>query len=262
MEALNRIAIYVQAAAALRTPNWAGLPLLPKSFRNGVPFSRRAYNLFIIWIKQLALPSAEVVFDVGANHGDFACAASACFPNAAVILVEPLPKMQTWLDHTIREGRRPRWQLLQCAFGNASGQFPLYVDEQDDNIGSLAGFSQEYLETNPRARPTNQVLCQVRTLDDAAAEMGLNRIDLLKIDVEGFEFEVLQGASRMLEKTRSAIVEVSLVRKPGASTALVEMLNLLTKQGFHILGIIPSLHDPLERWRPREFNILARRADS
>ena len=133
------------------------------------------------------------------------------------------------------------------------------MDERDDNIGSLAGFSQEYLRTNPQAHLSKEVLCDVRTLDDVTVEMGLSHIDLLKVDVEGFEFEVMKGAGQTLEETTAVIVEVSLVRRPKASAALVEMLDLLTKHGFQIVNVIPSLHDPHEQWRPREFNILARR---
>lgn len=258
MEVLNRIALYVQAAAALRSPNWNGLPLVPKSLGRGLPFSRSAYNSFVVWIKQLALSSAGVVFDVGANHGDFARAASACLPQARVILVEPLPKMQAWLEETIRS-RQPNWQLLRCALGNERAQLPLFVDEKDDNIGSLAGFSPEYLKANPSAHISEQVLCEVRTLDDVATEMGVNHIDLLKIDVEGFEFEVMRGAGRMLGRTTAVVVEVSLVRRPDASMALVEMLDLLTKHEFQIVNVIPSLPDPAAPWRPREFNVMARR---
>jgi FkbM family methyltransferase len=258
VEALNRIALYLQAAAALRSPNWTGLPLAPKSLGNGIPFSRSAYNSFIIWIKQLALPSARVAIDVGANHGDFASAATTCFPEANIILVEPLPKMQLWLEHTIRQ-RRPKWRLLPCALGSKRGRLPLFVDERDDNIGSLTGFSHEYLKINPQARLSKEVLCAVRTLDDVAEEMELSHVDLLKIDVEGFEFEVMKGAGQTLGKTTAVIVEVSLVRRPRASAALVEMLDLLTKHGFQIVNVIPSLPDPDEPWRPREFNVLARR---
>jgi FkbM family methyltransferase len=258
VEVLNRIALYLQAAAALRSPHWTGLPLIPKSLGNGIPFSRSAYNSFIIWIRQLALPAARVVVDVGANHGDFANAATTFFPEAEVLLVEPLPKMQSLLEKAIRE-RRKRWRLLPCALGGERGRLPLFVDERDDNIGSLTGFSEEYLRTNPQARLTEEILCEVRTLDEVAVEMQIGEIDLLKIDVEGFEFEVMKGAHQILKKTEAIIVEVSLVRRAGASTAVVEMLDLLTKLGFQIANVIPSLHDPQEPWRPREFNILARR---
>ncbi len=258
VEALNKIALYLHAAVALRSPHWTGLPLLPRSLSGDGPHSRSAYNSFIAWIKYLALPSATTIVDVGANHGDFARAANVWFPDAKILLVEPLPKMQRHLEESIRS-RRPNWHLLPCAFGAQPGRLPLSVDENRDDIGSLAGFSEEYLRANPEARASREIICDVKTLDDAATELRIDHIDLLKIDVEGFEFEVLKGAGRMMERTTSIVVEVSLVRKVSESNALVEMLNRLTNHGFDIVAVIPSLFDPKEPWRPREFNILARR---
>jgi FkbM family methyltransferase len=206
----------------------------------------------------LALPSARVIVDVGANHGDFANAASTCFPEAEVMVVEPLPKMQIYLDKIIRDQHK-NWRLIKCALGAEPGTFPLFIDKEHDDIGSLVGFSPEYLKTNPKAQSSEKLVCEVRTLDKIAGEAKIDRIDLLKIDVEGFEFEVIKGASHILGKTNAVIVEVSLVRKTGGSSLLVEMLELLTKHGFEIVNVIPSLFDPQESWRPREFNVLARR---
>lgn len=250
--------LWWRAAAALRSPHWLGLPLLPKSLSVDFPFSRNACNTFVLWIHRLALPPAAVVVDVGANHGDFARAADACFPGVRVLVVEPLPVMQRHLEGIIRRQRK-NWRLLPCALGAAAGTLPLFVDENHDDIGSLVGFSEEYLKANPRARSHAEVPCEVKTLDDAVRELGVSRIDLLKIDVEGFEFEVLKGAAGILKNTRAVIVEVSLVRQAGAENPLVQMLEQLAWQGFEIVEVIPSLFDPAAPWRPREFNVLARR---
>ncbi|HEY3932797.1 MAG TPA: FkbM family methyltransferase [Verrucomicrobiae bacterium] len=259
MEVFNKMALYLQAATVLRSPHWTGFPLLPKSACASLPYSRAAYNSFIIWIKRLALPSAQVIVDVGANHGDFANAASTCFPKAKVMLVEPLPKMQLCLDKIIRDQHK-KWRLMKCALGAEPGTLPLFVDEAHDDISSLVGFSPEYLKANPRAQSSEKLVCEVSTLDKIAAEAKIDRIDLLKIDVEGFEFEVIKGAAQILGKTCAVIVEVSLVRQTGKTSLLVEMLRLLTNHGFEVINVIPSLFDPQETWRPREFNILARRS--
>jgi hypothetical protein len=137
---------------------------------------------------------------------------------------------------------------------------PLYV-AQDDAIGSLAGFSEEYVAVNAGAKPSNQLECKVRTLDEVAAQHGIAAIDLLKIDVEGFEFEVLAGARKALAKTEAVVVEVSLVRNPSRqANALLRMLNLLADAGFDVVRVIPSLFDRRAPWKPVEFNILARRS--
>jgi FkbM family methyltransferase len=254
------MALYLQAAAALRSPHWLGLPLIPKALCPGIPHSRNACNSFILWIKRLDLPSATLIVDVGANHGDFAHAATTCFPEAGILVVEPLPKMQRCLEQIIRTQRK-KWRLLPCALGAERGRLPLFVDEGRDDIASLTGFSDEYRKANPQARPSGEMICEVKTLDDVAVELGIGHIDLLKIDVEGFEFEVLKGAGRLLKKTTAIIVEVSLVRKAGTSNPLVEMLDLLARHGFHVVNIIPSLFDTDEPWKPREFNLLARRGE-
>jgi FkbM family methyltransferase len=258
MEFFNKMVLYAQAATALQSPHWQGFPLVPKSLYARAPHSRSAYNSFIIWIKRLSLPSARVIVDVGANHGDFANAASTCFPEADVMVVEPLPKMQMCLDKIIRDQHK-KWRLIKCALGAERGTLPLFIDEAHDDISSLVGFSPEYLKANPRAQSSEKLVCEVNTLDKIAAETKIDRIDLLKIDVEGFEFEVIKGAAQILGKTCAVIIEVSLVRQTGKSSLLVEMLELLTKHGFEVVNVIPSLFDPQETWRPREFNILARR---
>lgn len=253
MTLANKLALYFQAARARRSLHWRGLPLLPKRSLH----SRAAYNSFTVWITELHLPAAATIIDIGANHGDFAAAASDIFPAAKIFLAEPLPQMQRHLEQRIREQNLP-WQLWPFALGHQPGRFTLHVDDHNDAVGSLAGFSETYLQANPGIRPTTTVECEVRTLDAAAAD--LRHIDLLKIDVEGFELEVLKGASAVLARTTAVIVEVSLIRKTGVTNPLLATLEILAGHGFSIVQIPPSLHDPREPWRPCEFNVLARRA--
>jgi FkbM family methyltransferase len=261
MNVAAKLLLYLRSVVALRSPNLAGLPLIPKAVSRSLPYSRNAYNSFLLWIHQLDLACAKTIVDVGANHGDFAQAASTVFPAAAVYLFEPLPDMQAYLTGLIQNGQRT-WSLVPCALGNEPGQFPLFIDENDDAIGSFTGFTEEYLRANPRARPAREIMCQVQTLDEFSRERGLESIDLLKIDVEGFEFEVIKGAALSLQQTRAIIVEVSLVRRPfGTGHPLVAMLDLLTSAGFYVVEIIPSLFDPIVSWKPLEFNILMRRSD-
>jgi FkbM family methyltransferase len=262
VNAAIKLLLYLRSAAMLRSFNLLGLPLIPKSLWRRVPFSRNAYNSFLLWIHRLSLPGAKTILDVGANHGDFAQAASTLFPDATVFLFEPLPEMQAHLGKLIEYGQRT-WKLVPRALGSQRGEFPLFVDDDDDAIGSFTGFTEEYLKANPRAHPTRAVMCQVQTLDEAAGEQGIESIDMLKIDVEGFEFEVLKGAEQSLQRTRAIIIEVSLVRHAsGTAHPLVAMLERLTGAGFQVVEIIPSLCDPATPWKPAEFNVLMRRPES
>jgi FkbM family methyltransferase len=255
----EKLLLYLRSIGALRSLNPIGLPIIPKGIWPRVPYSRNAYNSFIVWLSRLALGQVRVVLDVGANHGDFANAASTLYPGTEVYLFEPLPHLQEDLSRRMAY-HAPRWHLMPYALGSKPGTSPLYVDEGDDAIGSLTQFSPEYFAANPTARPSCEIACEVRRLDEVLAELGITSIDVMKVDVEGFEFEVFDGGASALAIIRAIIVEVSLVRRPSREGhPLVIMSDLLTRQGFEIVDVIPSLYDPRAPWKPVEFNVLARR---
>jgi FkbM family methyltransferase len=258
MSLFSKLSAYAQAAAALRGLNQRGLSLIPKSLCPDAPGNREAFNQFVFWICKLHLSQVNRVVDVGANHGDFSLAASVLYPMAQVWLVEPLPTLQAELERRCAR-RNGRWRLESCALGSQTGSATLYVDPNADAIGSLAGFSNEYLKVNPQVKVGQTFACQVRTLDDLCVERGIETIDLLKIDVEGFEFETLRGGTRMLRATNALIIELSLVRRADGLRALSEMLELLFSAGLHLVECYPSLYSVETPWLPVEFNLLARR---
>ena len=261
MNAFEKAQIYFRASAALRNVNLKGLPFLPRTLFTVPLYNRAAYNEFVTWIYLLRLNSARLIVDVGANHGDFAEAAAAYFPETNILLVEPLPQLHDELQRrcALHGGK---WLLEKSALGAEEDVLPLHVAADQDAIGSLAGFSPQYQRLNPQSEIT-QISCKVRQLDAIAAERGISCIDLLKIDVEGFEFEVVKGAVRALEFTRALIVEVSLVRRPtDVTNPLVAMLDLVIRYGFEVVNVLPSLFDLSCPWKPVEFNILARKSEA
>lgn len=263
----RKLGLYLRAARETKSINWRGLPLIPKRLSSALPRNRASYNEFVLWIRQsIQLPEAQIIFDVGANHGDFALAASVCFPHARVFLFEPLPVLRPVLEaQTARSAGR--WSFHPIALGASQGLLPLYVDPANDTIGSLAGFSDSYNtmhEQSAGGRNMAMVEVPIESLDNFCQRAGIRHIDLIKIDVEGFEFAVLDGSHEMLSNTKAIIIELSLVRKAeGKPEPLLDMVNRLTQYGFYIVGLFPSYAPHTnEHGRPREYNILARRFDS
>ena len=260
MKSHEKIALYFQACWKTRGLNLTGLPILPRRLIPSLPHNRTCYNDFLIWISLLGLKDVSVVLDVGANHGDFSEAVCNTFPSARVLLFEPLPKLQPILERRCQR-RAPLWKLETCALSDQEGTLDLHIAPERDEIGSLKGFSRSYLESTAAAGEIRKIPCRVRRLDDVVREAGIGHVDLLKIDVEGAEFDVLAGATTMLVTTESLVVEVSTIREENAAeNALLRLLRLLDAHGFQPVAILPSLQSPAHPWMPVEFNVLARRA--
>lgn len=151
-------------------------------------------------ILRLSNLDPKIVFDVGANIGTY----SKLFLEktlADVYAFEPLPESYKSLLQ-LKKNYAERFFAFNYALGNVATSMPLLYNMGTDGLASLS------LEINDipyvGKNNVNSVKVDVRTLDDVFLEIRnfnqLEGIDILKIDVEGFEMEVISGAKSMLEK--------------------------------------------------------------
>ncbi|MFO0810547.1 MAG: FkbM family methyltransferase [Gemmataceae bacterium] len=128
------------------------------------------------------------VVDVGANVGYFTLlAARKIGPEGKVLAVEPSRQPADILETALRENGIGQVTLVRCGLGRATGEAVLYDPHPENHTPTMLG---------DMGTPGTTV--QIRTLDELAEAHGLPDIDLLKIDVEGYEPEVLAGAKRLL----------------------------------------------------------------
>jgi FkbM family methyltransferase len=136
------------------------------------------------WLLSL-LPSEPFIVDVGFNRGDFSREALRRRPQARIVGFDPAASMQRAFATAFPH--ESRVELLPFAVGNAPGEAEFH-DSRDGN-SSLVG------EVAPGA---DIYRVQVVTLDEVADHRGWPRIDLLKIDAEGYDAHVLEGAEGLL----------------------------------------------------------------
>ena len=80
----------------------------------------------------------------------------------------------------------------------------------------------------------------------------------MKIDVEGFEFEVLEGASETLKVTDALMIEVSAIRRPqNEKSSIRHLMEVLDRYDFKIIELVTNFLQP--DGSPAEYNILARK---
>ena len=135
------------------------------------------------------VPDAQVLFDVGANAGDWTLAAQRTWPRATVHAFEPSTDTYSRLVE-----RTPGAVCVRAALGDTEADATLYAVAGQSGLSSL---HQRDLAAHAMTMTAAESV-HVTTLDAYCAGNGIERIDYLKIDAEGNDLAVLQGASRML----------------------------------------------------------------
>jgi len=147
-----------------------------------------------LWLMQTILPQCATVFDVGANLGDWTDLALEINPRLQVHCFEP--SIATFQHLQARMGR-----AICNNFGLSStpGEMTLWVFEDDAGINSL--YKRQGLEDGyGLAEQERGETVRLDTLDAYCQRVGVQEIDLMKVDVEGHELEVLKGATGMLSQ--------------------------------------------------------------
>ena len=140
--------------------------------------------------------SVNVFFDVGANSGQTSAAALTSFPDATVYAFEPDKATFTALTANIRSSRFCPFNL---ALSDRCGEARFFDYGALATSNSLVEDSQYASRSNHQAT-IRSVDCD--TLDGLCRKLGVDQIDVLKVDTEGHDLAVLRGAERMLAERR------------------------------------------------------------
>ncbi len=167
---------------------------------------------------QLLGVDPKVIFDVGAARGEWARFAHSLWPAARIIGVEPNERNVPLLDQLKRDV--PQFDYRRSFLG-PERKVVKYV-ERDTQTSLL---DEEGISGAANAE------APMTTLDDLADEVGIAP-QLLKMDVQGFELEVLKGAARSLRGVEVVLMEVSFIRFGPHMPIAHEVIAFMAEQGF------------------------------
>ena len=174
------------------------------------------------------LPERGIALDVGANLGEWTVPFARKVGTAGrVIAVEPNPTIAEALDRTLRINNLPQVTIVAAALSDRAGSAALVLNPASTGESRLgeARSGERSIEV-----PT-------RRLDDLAAEHGLERLDLVKIDVESHERQVLEGGAATLARLRPALVIESGHESPADRVAIAALMQRLD------YDLVAVLHD-------------------
>jgi FkbM family methyltransferase len=169
--------------------------------------------------------------DIGANVGYYSAMASSMVGNGRVISYEPNPYAFERLTGWVAANDAKNVTPVCTALGSQPGSITTYFGDTDNHTASLVP------ETAPDTPGTTVV--KVTTLDAEAERLAIGNIDAMKIDVDGYETEVLKGCSQLMEKgrIRAVLCEFSAewLQQSGSSSAKLE--GFFESKGFVKRGV-------------------------
>lgn len=168
-----------------------------------------------------------LIIDIGANHGTWSRVWKARFPEAMFVLVEP----QEWLKPTFSDLLDDKTVFLPIGAGKENGTVKFTINPERDDSSTFALSSSE-----AESRGFKQIDVKIKTLNTIIKELG-NRIpEIVKIDAEGIDIDVLEGASELFGKTEMFFVEASF-NSTFKQTELNIVVDYMNRKGYRAFEI-------------------------
>jgi len=179
-------------------------------------------------------------FDVGAFRGDWTAEFLRRFSRASVHCFEISPENQPRLAE--RFARDDRVIVNAVGVGAVEGPTQIYLEVGHPDMTSTVG-RPEIRDSTPAA---------LTTLDAYASEHALDRVDFVKIDVEGAELSVFEGARGLLDAARIGFIQFEFTLWSAVNrTWLADLYTFLAPKGFTIGKIYPGYVD-FREYRPKD----------
>ena len=195
-------------------------------------FGYREIHHVINNILPLAYPTKSEItmFDVGAAKGAMSLSMMSTYPNCRLHAFEPNPEQFTVLQQRLSSYKNV--SLVKSAVGSISGEATLHIADYSD-ASSLLGHAK--LLTLNKINTLSSIQVPLTSLDDYISSKAIANIDFLKIDVEGFEKDVLLGGTVALQKTSNVFVEISQHRHDPHCAHILSIFSLMRDAGFSFI---------------------------
>lgn len=153
----------------------------------------------LLFLEQV-LKSDSVFIDIGTNKGIYLYQAGKIITKGTIFGFEPNEKLVRYIQPLF-----PKVQLSTLAVSSQSGTSVLHIPKKDDGLIDTRASLEDMGEA------VEKIEIKTTTLDDWAAQEQISRIDVIKIDVEGHEFDAIKGAAQILQTLQPiCIIEIEL----------------------------------------------------
>jgi FkbM family methyltransferase len=181
----------------------------------------------------------SLVLDVGANRGQYAQELRAHGYQGRIVSFEPAP--ETFRALAKCAAGDPMWEARQLAASDRAGTVSL---SQADNFSSLLPPGERLTTLFAQAAAHHHTPADAVRLDHEAPDLPAGQRTLLKLDVQGYERQALEGAAGILPAVGVIETELSLRTLYDGQALIDDVLAYLRDRGFALHALTPVLRDP------------------
>jgi FkbM family methyltransferase len=183
----------------------------------------------------------DLVLDVGANTGQFARQCRAAGYRGKIISFEPSAAAHASLLHSAASD--PLWSVAdRMALGATNSETEINI-AVNSYSSSILPMLDAHLSAAPNSAYLQKEKVSLRRLDEVLAATAPGHNIFLKLDVQGYESQVLAGATHLLPHTIALQLEMSLLPLYEGETLMPRMCTSLTAKGFSLFDLEPSFRD-------------------
>ncbi len=196
---------------------------------------RRTYDLAEFQAIPRLVHAGDVAFDVGAHIGEYSVLLDRlCGPDGRVWAFEPVPETYWRLRETLALNRCANVAPIQKAICGKVGAVRMNLFEPQFSMWNTLGTPSMITPEGRRVSPGQSVEVPSETLDHFCDAEQIERINFLKVDVEGFEQLVFRGAERLLRERRVDYICFEISQEPlkGAGMSSRGVFEALETHGY------------------------------
>lgn len=184
----------------------------------------------------------DMVLDVGANVGQFGSDLRSFGYTGGIVSFEPLSSAYNTLKKT--SSKDDLWQVHpRCAIGNCEGEIEINIsgNSVSSSVLSMTNAHSSVCERSVYIGAERTRICTL----DSVSEQYLKKTNnsILKIDTQGYEWQVLEGASETLKQMKGVICESSLLPLYEGQYLWMDIIQRLEQEGFRLWAVQPAFID-------------------